>query len=148
MSIALILLTALGAPAPSDSKGDTGEVRKLMEARVAVLQRYFARQEKLLKDGVSNPMAVAEAGRELGNAELDLSPTPEKRRLILLFLFKQEVAVDEYLVGLLEAGMLDEVAFLQGRARRLKAEADLRRAGGTPPKDIKPARDPKPPKGE
>jgi hypothetical protein len=116
-------------------------VKKLLEQRVDALKRTLKavlarRGTDLQAPGIEYVVNVA---RRLRDAELRLATTPRERIAAHLAYFRFVCQEDDRAVNLhfkAGAGILHEVWSI--RATRLGAEADLRQAGGTPPKDTKP----------
>ncbi len=141
--IAGLLVSAAG-PEP----GDSPAVKKLLKERVAALKDCVEGEEALLKAGRGSPERVVGAAVELAEAELEIADTAEKRREIRLRIFKLAVGLEELAKARRAAAVGDLQDVLKARAFRLKAEIELRRAGGAPPKVVKPPREPKGPKDD
>jgi hypothetical protein len=143
MMLPVIVLLAL---APAEPPGDSPEVKKLLGQRVAALKKAFEAKKAELLAGRGTAAEMIEVTVDLANAELELASTPAKKREILLRILKAAVETDGVMLARYEAGRATTAEFYKARAFRLKAEINLRRAGGTPPKDIKPPKEPKEPK--
>ena len=84
---------------------------------------------------------ILRIARQLRQAELSLATRPEEQRAARLAYFKFTCEMDDQTIGFYDKGVAALPDLLLMRATRLSAEIDLRQAGGTPPKDIKPARE-------
>jgi hypothetical protein len=135
----------LGAPVPG-AKEDSAEVKKLLVQRRDHLREAVRAAEEEYKAGRVSLNSVFELRKLLFEADLDLARTPAERRAVYLELFKATVEIDELLTSGFEAGRVKASDYHTARAARLKAEIDLRRAGGTPPGDIKPPRESRDPR--
>lgn len=122
---------------------DSAEVKKLLKERIAALRNALEVETASYKAGKGAWSSLTSAAVELATAELELADTAEKKRAILLTVFKLAEEMDERAVLRIESGVGELADHFKARAFRLKAEIDLRRAGGTPPKGTKPPRDPK-----
>jgi hypothetical protein len=143
MILSVFLVLAL---APVEPKGDSPEVKKLLAQRIAVLKKAFDAKKAELMAGRTTAADLVEVTVDLAHAELELATTPAKKREVYLRILKAAADLDEVMMARFEAGRATNADFYKARAFRLKAEINLRRAGGTPPKDIKPIREPKEPK--
>src|SRR5215468_3505328 len=129
MLLPVIILLAL---APADAKGDSPEVKKLLAKQVAVLKDVLKVRKAAYMAGGGTFASVQEAELELANA-------PAKKREVLLRILKVAVEHDELMVTRHEKGLATTAELLKARAFRIRAEINLRRAGGKLPKDIKSA---------
>ncbi len=150
LSLIVLLMSALTcrpAPVPAGTSDDPPEVRKLLQGRVDVLRELVKQQQEFLKMGTGYAYMVAEVEIELARAELDLGGSPARRRDLLARIVRLHADIDDYFRQRFDEGTVDKAAFLRARLARLTAEVELRRAGGTPSKDTKPARQPRAEKG-
>jgi hypothetical protein len=131
----------LGEPAPSKT-GDSAEIKTLLVQRRDHLRKAVTAMRAEFEAGRRTLQSVFGTMKQLRDAELELARTPAERQAAHLELFKAAVEIDELLLVAFEAGRVSPTEFHAVRAERLKAEIDLRRAGGVPPRDIKPAREP------
>jgi hypothetical protein len=129
------------APAPG---GDSTEVKKLLKERLEALRNAVLALQEEYKAGRGTAELFIETARPLLEAELELATKPAERIAAHQAYFKLLVMVDEIVKARYEAGQVRVAEFYLARAARLKAEIELRRAGGKPDKDIKPASPPKP----
>jgi hypothetical protein len=131
-----LLLAACGAPME-----DTAEVKKLLKERVDVLRSVVEARQQGLKMGIGTVGSLAEAYRELTQAELEAADTPAKRMAALLEGYKRAAEVERRVERMFEAGDASRADAMAARAARIKAEIELRRAGGAPPKEAKKEKD-------
>src|SRR5262249_976333 len=130
MLLSVIILLAL---APAEPKGDSAEVKKLLQARVEVLRKAHETAWAKLKLGPGSLEEILSVLRRLAKAEIEAADGPAKRREALLRVFQAAVKLDEAGVKSAKAGLEGPVKFMMIREFRLTVEIDLRRAGGTPP---------------
>jgi hypothetical protein len=139
---------AVAEPAPAPREKISPVVKKLMEERVDMLKRALKGSLERRKFDPNAPgiEASLKIARQLRKAELSLAERPAGRRAAHLAYFKLLCRMDDATIGLYETGgFVSPVDVFVMRAARLAAEIDLRQAGGTPPEDVKPAREIKDP---
>src|SRR5262249_51637506 len=117
------------------------EVKKLLAQQVAVLKKALDIRKAAYMAGGCTLAKVQEADLELANAELELANTPAKKREVLLRILKIAVELDELMVTRNEKGLATTSDLLKARVFRIRAEINLRRAGGKPPRDMKPPKE-------
>jgi hypothetical protein len=139
MLLSVVVLLAL---APVEPKGDSPEVKKLLQKRVETLREAHRLAMLKLVKANGTPDSVLPVLRRLAKAELEAADGAMKRREALLRVFAHAVKLDQATIRGYKAGAYDTVTFLSVREFRLKVEIDLRRAGGKPPKDTLPPIDP------
>lgn len=140
-----ILLPACAAPVFGAEKPPDPTIRKLQTELVASLKELLASRKAQWEAGKISSEEALEAAKLLRDAELDLAAKPTERVAAHLAYFALAVKADEEAVGRFEAGSMAPVGFQLIRAERIRAEIDLRKAGGSPPRGTKPAAKPKPP---
>ena len=133
-------------PAPKEKESPV--VKKLREQRVEMLKRALKeslarRQTDPNAPGIEYILKIA---RQLRKAERNLATRPEEQRAAELAYFKFVCEMDDQMIGFYENGSVAPADVFLMRATRLSAEIDLRQAGRTPPRDIKPAREIKDPR--
>jgi hypothetical protein len=131
----VIILLAL---APAEPKGDSAEVKKLLQKRVEVLRKAHEMAWSKFKLGPGSLEEILSVLRRLAKAETEAADGPAKRREALLRVFQAAVKLDEFALKGVKAGTYAPATFLMVREFRLKVEIDLRRAGGAPPRGTKP----------
>jgi outer membrane protein TolC len=131
----------LGAPVPG-GKENSAEVKKLLVQRRDHLRKSVDAMRKEYEVGRRTLHSLLGTMKQLRDAELELASNSAGRQAAHLEFFRFTVELDEKLLAAFEAGRVSPAEFHEVRAERLQAEIDLRRAGGVPPRDIKPAREP------
>ena len=140
-----ILLPACAAPVFGAEPLPEPTLHTLQTELVASLKELLACRMAQWESGKISPDEALPAAKLLRDAELDLAATPAQRVAVHLAYFAIAVKADEEGVIRFEAGTTPPVGFQTIRAERIRAEIDLRKAGGKPPRGTKPAAKPKPP---
>jgi hypothetical protein len=134
---AVFLLQGLAALGADDSP----EVRKLLVERRDTLRRVVKGREDEVKIGRCSLETLIISYRDLRRAELAAAATPAEKAAALESLYRAACAQDERILQLADSGFASVTDCLMMRAERQAAEIELRRAGGKPPADVKPARE-------
>jgi hypothetical protein len=123
------------------AENDTPEIKQLLNERREVLRKVVKGRQDEYRLGRCPLGRLILAYRELQQAELAAASTPEEKATALENLFKLVCEQDDVMLGQFNQGLVSVLDCYTIRAERLSMEIALRRAGGKPPKDVKPARE-------
>lgn len=130
--LALILLAALAAdPEPGDA-----EVAKLHKERVATMRDLLKKMRGAYLAKSVTLHRVAEVGEWLLQTELDAATKAADRVAAHQNYLKLMVELHVRCQQKFEVGTIQFTEVARAKAARLKAEIDLRKAGGKPPAEL------------
>jgi outer membrane protein TolC len=135
MEVVMVLILLLALAADPDPKTDA-EIVKLQKERVKTLREVVKVTRDAFDAGRVTLDRLTEAAGMLLEAELDLATKPAERIAARQAYLVLAVEVHKMSEARFAAGTLTNVDRATALAARLKAEIDLRREGGKPPKDL------------
>jgi outer membrane protein TolC len=131
----MVLMLLLALAADPDPKADA-EIAKLQKERVKVLREAVRSTKAEYEAGRVTTDYLALVARDLLQAELELAAKPAERIAARQAYLALTVEVHKLSEAKFAAGHLTRSDLALAQAARLKAEIDLRREGGKPPKEL------------